>query len=107
MTARRLFLLLVAYLAFDLGDPVLPGAFSFEVEDSEIEEAVHTQRRGDRREVDATRLAPEPDRVALRQNGAPRPTAVTIRPVRAPSSTWQAPRSALLAFAAPQSPEDH
>jgi len=37
MRARRLLLLVFAYLVFDLADPILPGAFSFEVRDSEIE----------------------------------------------------------------------
>ena len=45
MGARRLLILLAAYLAFDLADPTLPGAFSFEIRDSEIEEVVHVQRR--------------------------------------------------------------
>ena len=58
MRARRLFLLLVAYLAFDFADPILPGAFSFEVKDSEVEEALHVQRHRHGKEVAATRPAP-------------------------------------------------
>jgi hypothetical protein len=45
MRARKLFLLVLAYVAFDLADPVLPGAFSFEVKDSEVEEAIHVPAR--------------------------------------------------------------
>src|SRR5881392_2434640 len=66
MRARRLLLLGFAYLAFDLADPALPGAFSFEVRDSEIEEAVHTQRRPEDRQPIAARPAPPERRVGPR-----------------------------------------
>jgi hypothetical protein len=102
-----LLLLLAAYLAFDLADPALPGAFSFEVKDSEIEEAVHVQRRVERRQDAAIRPAPDPDGVAERRAPAPRPAAVAVRPVREPSFRWTPPRSGLFALASPPSPDDH
>ncbi len=68
MLARRVFLLFVAYLAFDLADPTLPGAFSFDAEDSEIEEAVHVQRRQEGKEAAATRPAPPQRRVEPRDD---------------------------------------
>src|SRR6266540_1292882 len=43
MKARRLLVLLTAWLSFDLATP-LPGAFEFEVQDSEIEQSVHVRR---------------------------------------------------------------
>src|SRR5881628_2185159 len=45
MSARRLLLVGLAYLVFDLADPILPGAFSFEVRNSEIDGALHVRRR--------------------------------------------------------------
>src|SRR5438309_2113500 len=44
MSAWRLLIVLIAYVVFDLADPLMPGAFSFEVEGSPIEEAVHANR---------------------------------------------------------------
>jgi hypothetical protein len=48
---RRILLLLTAWLAFDLATP-FPGAFEFEIEDSEIEESLQAGR-----ESHATRMA--------------------------------------------------
>src|SRR5881392_2434638 len=74
MRARRLLLLGFVYLAFDLADPALPGAFSFEVRDSEIEEAVHTQRRPEDRQPiaapPAPRVGPRDDSFALQHRTA-------------------------------------
>jgi hypothetical protein len=41
--ARRISLLLAAWLAFDLATP-LPGAFEFEIQDSEIEHSLQAGR---------------------------------------------------------------
>jgi hypothetical protein len=41
--ARRIILLLTAWLSFDLATP-LPGAFEFEIQDSEIEHSVQAGR---------------------------------------------------------------
>jgi len=41
--ARRIILLLAAWLAFDLATP-LPGAFEFEIQDSEIEHSIQAGR---------------------------------------------------------------
>jgi len=41
--ARRIILLLAAWLAFDLATP-LPGAFEFEIQDSEIEHSLQAGR---------------------------------------------------------------
>ena len=43
MRTRRIFVLLLAWLSFDLATP-LPGAFEFEADDSEIEESIHIRR---------------------------------------------------------------
>ncbi len=74
MKARQLLVLLTAWLSFDLATP-LPGAFEFEVQDSEIEQSVHVRRESpgkratasprstprQRRELDPpTRLAAPP-----------------------------------------------
>src|SRR5260370_42021948 len=73
MRARKLFLLVLAYVAFDLADPVLPGAFSFEVRHSEVEEAIHVQRRAhDRQQVAGPPTPPE--------RGAPSPHPVRVSP---------------------------
>jgi hypothetical protein len=104
---RRFLLVLVAYLAFDLADPALPGAFSFEVKDSEIEEAVHTQRGVERRRDEAARPAPDTAGAAQRRVPPPRPAAVALGPLREAPAVWAPPRSALFALASPQSPEDH
>ncbi len=73
MKARRLLILVTAWLSFDLATP-LPGAFEFEIQDSEIEQSVHVRRESPgkratasprstprRRELDPpTRLAAPP-----------------------------------------------
>ncbi len=43
MRFRRILLLLTAWLAFDLATP-LPGAFEFEIHDSEIEHSLQAGR---------------------------------------------------------------
>src|ERR687887_1836387 len=99
MRTRRLLLVGLAYLAFDLADPVLPGAFSFDVRDSEIEEAVHVQRRPEDRRAVAARPAPperrvEPrdDSLALQPRAAVRPPHLPAAPPRpVPRSTLRTP----------------
>src|SRR5919197_4192758 len=59
MRARLLLLVGLAYLAFDLADPVLPGAFSFEVSDSEIDAACVQPRS--QQEIALAVLAPRPE----------------------------------------------
>ena len=74
MQTRRVLLLLTVWLSFDLATP-FPGAFEFEVQDSEIEQSVHVRRESpgkratasprstprQRRELDPpTRLAAPP-----------------------------------------------
>jgi hypothetical protein len=44
VSARRIILLLTAWLSFDLATP-LPGAFEFEIKDSEIEHSIQVDRQ--------------------------------------------------------------
>src|SRR5213594_1973150 len=104
MGARRLLILLAAYLAFDLADPTLPGAFSFEIRDSEIEEVVYVQRRSQDKAATAVRPAPPERRVEPRDDSRQR-MAVMEPPPRDVSPPYPAPRSALLSPA--PSPDDH
>jgi len=55
--ARRILLLLIAWVSFDLATP-LPGAFEFEAEDSEVEESIHVRRHAHDREAAARRALP-------------------------------------------------
>jgi len=106
MGARRLLILLAAYLAFDLADPTLPGAFSFEIRDSEIEEVVHVQRRSQDKAATAVRPAPPERRVEPRDDSLSRQRlAVMEPPPRDVSPPYPAPRSALLSPAS--SSDDH
>jgi len=106
MGARRLLILLAAYLTFDLADPTLPGAFSFEIRDSEIEEVVHVQRRSQDKAATAVRPAPPERRVEPRDDSRSRQRlAVVEPPPRNVSLPYPAPRSALLSPA--PSPDDH
>jgi len=106
MRARRLLLLGLTYLVFDLADPVLPGAFSFEVRDSEIEEAVHVRRRPEDREAVPAQPAPPERRVEPREDSPTRQhPGVRAEPTGDASPLHPAPRSALPATA--PSPDDH
>ena len=59
MKARRLLILVTAWLSFDLATP-LPGAFEFEVQDSEIEQSVHVRRESPGKRTTASpRPAPQ------------------------------------------------
>ena len=70
MKARRLLFLLTAWLSFDLAT-ALPGAFEFEVQDSEIEESVHVRRESHGRRTTASARAISRDRVELARPGRP------------------------------------
>ena len=48
--------MLTAWLSFDLTTP-LPGAFEFDVEDSEVEESIHVRRESHGRQAIAARRA--------------------------------------------------
>jgi hypothetical protein len=74
--ARRILLLLTAWLSFDLATP-LPGAFEFEIQDSEIEHSLQAGRESHaQRATAASRSTPrdrvEPDR-ATRPSVSPAP----------------------------------
>jgi len=74
--ARRILLLLTAWLSFDLATP-LPGAFEFEIQDSEIEHSLQAGRESHaERATAASRSTPrdrvEPDR-ATRPSVSPAP----------------------------------
>ena len=76
MRARRILLLLTAWLSFDLATP-LPGAFEFEIQDSEIEHSLQAGRESHpERATAASRSTPrdrvEPDR-ATRPSVSPAP----------------------------------
>jgi hypothetical protein len=66
---RRILLLLTAWLAFDLATP-LPGAFEFEIKDSEIEHSVQAGREVQVERAAASRATPRermtPDRPSWR-----------------------------------------
>jgi hypothetical protein len=106
MRARRLLLLGIAYLTFDLADPTLPGAFSFEVRDSEIEEAVQECRHPEDRQAVTARPAPPERRVEPREDSPTRlHPAVETEPPGDASPFHPAPRSAL--FETAPSSDDH
>ena len=54
MSARRIILLLTAWLSFDLATP-LPGAFEFEIKDSEIEHSIQVDRQTQTKRTAASR----------------------------------------------------
>ena len=105
MRARHILLLLIAWVSFDLATP-LPGAFEFEVEDSEIEESIHVRRQSHDREAAARRALP---RRSL-ENEAPTrraaPVALIARSFAADDWLPQV-RLAHLPDASPPSSEDH
>src|SRR2546427_10433270 len=96
MGARRLLILLAAYLTFDLADPTLPGAFSFEIRDSEIEEVVHVQRRSQDKAATAVRPAQPERRVEPRDDSRSRQRLALLEPApRDAPPPSPAPRPAL------------
>jgi hypothetical protein len=98
----RRVLLLTAWLAFDLATP-LPGAFEFEIQNSEIEHSVHAGR-----EVQVERAAPS--------RATPRERIASDRPSRTPVMFVAAARDGWVSqvrlahrpsAARASSPEDH
>ncbi len=69
MRARRILLLLLAWLSFDLATP-LPGAFEFEIQSSEIEHSLQAGRESDIGPAPAASRSPR-ERVEV--DRAPRP----------------------------------
>lgn len=78
MRLRRILLLLTAWLAFDLATP-FPGAFEFEIEDSEIEQSLQAGRESHAR------------RTATSLRSTPRERVTPDRPAR-----WWAPALAAI-----------
>jgi hypothetical protein len=80
MRARRILLLLIAWVSFDLATP-LPGAFEFEIKDSEIEHSLQAGRESHaRREAVSSRSIPR-DRVEV-----DRTSRAAVAPARATES---------------------
>jgi hypothetical protein len=109
MNARRLLILLIlliAYLTYDFLDAALPSAFSSEVRDSELDEAVHVQRRSDDTAALAVPAAPPERHVEPRDDSFIRQRpAVTQPPLRDVVPRRPAPHEARHAPA--QSLDDH
>jgi len=74
---RRILLLLTAWLSFDLATP-LPGAFEFEIQDSEIEHSVQAGR-----EAHAKRAAASSRSTARERVEPDRPTRPSPMPTSA------------------------
>jgi hypothetical protein len=103
--ARRILLLLIAWVSFDLATP-LPGAFEFEAEDSEIEESIHVRRQSHDREATARRALPR-HRVD-NEPPAHRATPVVLVARAFVADEWLPQvRLAHLPAASPPSSEDH
>jgi|SRR2546429_4381752 len=106
MSARCLMVLLIAYLTFDLTDPLLPGVFSFKVRVSEIEDAAQVQRSNPDTAALAVLAAPPERRVEPRDDSLARQRpAVMEPPVRDAAPRRSAPDEARQAPA--QSLDDH
>jgi hypothetical protein len=76
--ARRILLLLIAWVSFDLATP-LPGAFEFEAEDSEVEESIHVRRHSHDREAAARRALPRQRREHEAPTYRPAPAVLIAR----------------------------
>jgi hypothetical protein len=105
--ARRILLLLTAWLSFDLATP-LPGAFEFEIQDSEIEHSIQAGREAQvPRDAASSRSDPreriEPDRPA-RPSAAP---ASLIGSAAGDRWVWQVRLAHRPSAARASSPEDH
>jgi hypothetical protein len=102
---RRILLVLTAWLAFDLATP-LPGAFEFEIQDSEIEHSVQAGREVQVERAAASRTTPR-ERIASDRPSRRRAAPLTI--VAAARDGWV--RQVRLAHrpsaARASSPEDH
>jgi hypothetical protein len=103
--ARRILLLLIAWVSFDLATP-LPGAFEFEAEDSEIEESIHVRRYSHEREAAARRTLPRQRLEHEAPTYRPAPAVLIARVLVADEWLPQV-RLAHLPAASPPSSEDH
>jgi hypothetical protein len=103
--ARRILFLLIAWVSFDLATP-LPGAFEFEAEDSEVEEAIHVRRHSHEREAGARRALPRRRRESAATTYRPAPAVLVARALVADAWLPQV-RLAHLPDASPLSSEDH
>jgi hypothetical protein len=103
--ARRILLLLIAWVSFDLATP-LPGAFEFDVDDSEIEESIHVRRQSHDRDAAARRALP---RQGLQHEAPTHRVAPVVLIARAfVADDWLPQvRLAHLPDASPPSSEDH
>ena len=107
MRTRRILLLLTAWLSFDLATP-LPGAFEFEIQDSEIEHSIQAGR-----ETQANRAAASSRSDARERVEPDRPSRPSATPASAIGSAGgdQWVRQVRLAHrpsaSRASSPEDH
>src|SRR5256885_16806319 len=106
MSARRLLILLIAYLVFDLVGPELPGAFSSEVRDSEPDEAVQVQRRSEDTAALAVLAAPPERRVEPRDDSLIRQRPAVAEP-RLRDMAPRRPGPPQARHGPPRSPADH
>ena len=77
MSTRRILLLLTAWLSFDLATP-LPGAFEFEIQDSEIEHSLQAGRETHAKRVTATSRSTPRERVEPDRSSRPPATPATL-----------------------------
>ena len=98
-------MLLIAWVSFDLATP-LPGAFEFEVEDSEVEESIHVRRHSHDREAAARRALPRQRLAHEAPTPRPAPAVLTARAFVADEWLPQV-RLAHLPATSPPSSEDH
>jgi hypothetical protein len=105
--ARRILLLLTAWLSFDLATP-LPGAFEFEIKDSEIEHSLQAGRESHAKRSAASSRSIPRDRVELDR---PSRASVAPTPATAAATTEGWVRQVRLAHrpssSRASSPEDH
>jgi len=105
--ARRILLLLTAWLSFDLATP-LPGAFEFEIQDSEIEHSLQSGRESHAKRATASARATPRDRVEPDRMTRP---SVSPAPASAAAAAEDWIRQVRLAHrpssSRASSPEDH
>jgi hypothetical protein len=105
--ARRILLLLTAWLSFDLATP-LPGAFEFEIQDSEIEHSLQAGRESHAKRVTVSARATRRDRVQPDRTTRP---SVSPAPATAAAAAEDWIRQVRLAHRPSSirasSPEDH
>ena len=106
MRARRILLLLIAWVSFDLATP-LPGAFEFEAEDSEVEESIHVRRHSHDREAGARRALPRQRVEDVAPTHRAAPILMAARAFVADEWLSQVRLAHLPAASPPSSSEDH